>query len=265
MAAKRGHKRAVVAMAPKQTRFTRMRWLPTDQTPAREGLKRATALRGLKSWSFHSKAPARHGREPTAKSNPTNHMHPGRRRCFLSRRLLVVCRFHSQPAFHRPNPRSGTPGRDQIAFPLTASHSHGKRALKAVRSIVRLRVTGCVPPFPNRHSIFAGLRRLADRFFVPVPTWCRRHFRRSRALGHNFLKRLAGGLGFEPRLAESESAVLPLDDPPPAGGAAQAWASVAGELTSTPGRDWVGPGSAGGAGGRAKRGYFAARASSVSR
>src|SRR6516165_6471953 len=31
------------------------------------------------------------------------------------------------------------------------------------------------------------------------------------------LKRLAGGLGFEPRLAESESAVLPLDDPPSAG------------------------------------------------
>src|SRR5580700_372115 len=27
---------------------------------------------------------------------------------------------------------------------------------------------------------------------------------------------LAGGLGFEPRLAESESAVLPLDDPPSA-------------------------------------------------
>ena len=27
-------------------------------------------------------------------------------------------------------------------------------------------------------------------------------------------KRLAGGLGFEPRQAESESAVLPLDDPP---------------------------------------------------
>lgn len=28
------------------------------------------------------------------------------------------------------------------------------------------------------------------------------------------MKKLAGGLGFEPRLAESESAVLPLDDPP---------------------------------------------------
>ena len=26
---------------------------------------------------------------------------------------------------------------------------------------------------------------------------------------------MAGGLGFEPRLTESESAVLPLDDPPP--------------------------------------------------
>ena len=30
--------------------------------------------------------------------------------------------------------------------------------------------------------------------------------------------KLAGGLGFEPRLAESESAVLPLDDPPRIGG-----------------------------------------------
>ena len=32
---------------------------------------------------------------------------------------------------------------------------------------------------------------------------------------------LAGGLGFEPRLAESESAVLPLDDPPMSGFAAR--------------------------------------------
>jgi hypothetical protein len=28
------------------------------------------------------------------------------------------------------------------------------------------------------------------------------------------LKKVAGGLGFEPRLTESESVVLPLDDPP---------------------------------------------------
>ena len=28
------------------------------------------------------------------------------------------------------------------------------------------------------------------------------------------MKTMAGGLGFEPRLTESESAVLPLDDPP---------------------------------------------------
>jgi hypothetical protein len=33
-------------------------------------------------------------------------------------------------------------------------------------------------------------------------------------LSSNNLISLAGGLGFEPRLAESESAVLPLDDPP---------------------------------------------------
>ena len=32
-----------------------------------------------------------------------------------------------------------------------------------------------------------------------------------------FRWRLAGGLGFEPRQAESESAVLPLDDPPKPG------------------------------------------------
>ena len=30
----------------------------------------------------------------------------------------------------------------------------------------------------------------------------------------NFLKLLAGGQGFEPRLMEPESIVLPLDDPP---------------------------------------------------
>jgi hypothetical protein len=39
-----------------------------------------------------------------------------------------------------------------------------------------------------------------------------------KAIRPNLLDKLiylmAGGLGFEPRLAESESAVLPLDDPP---------------------------------------------------
>jgi hypothetical protein len=42
-------------------------------------------------------------------------------------------------------------------------------------------------------------RRLLDTAIILVP----------------FVKyQMAGGLGFEPRLAESESAVLPLDDPP---------------------------------------------------
>ena len=38
------------------------------------------------------------------------------------------------------------------------------------------------------------------------------------------VKKLVGGLGFEPRLAESESAVLPLDDPPAVAGT---WAGPA--------------------------------------
>ena len=33
-------------------------------------------------------------------------------------------------------------------------------------------------------------------------------------LKDEFAQDVAGGLGFEPRLTESESAVLPLDDPP---------------------------------------------------
>jgi hypothetical protein len=48
-------------------------------------------------------------------------------------------------------------------------------------------------------------------------TWMRHEKAARRRLTR--CKRLAGGLGFEPRLAESESAVLPLDDPPPAQGA----------------------------------------------
>jgi hypothetical protein len=42
-------------------------------------------------------------------------------------------------------------------------------------------------------------------------------FRDKRECAETGLRRadwVAGGLGFEPRLAESESAVLPLDDPP---------------------------------------------------
>src|SRR5271168_4813509 len=46
-------------------------------------------------------------------------------------------------------------------------------------------------------------------------TWiCSANRRCARRFSVNMV---AGGLGFEPRLAESESAVLPLDDPPSAG------------------------------------------------
>jgi hypothetical protein len=45
--------------------------------------------------------------------------------------------------------------------------------------------------------------------------------------------KLAGGLGFEPRLAESESAVLPLDDPP----TIDAWLIAAGRTMRKRGVD----------------------------
>ena len=66
--------------------------------------------------------------------------------------------------------------------------------------------------------------RLQGHRLVEGLFWSRRidrnHRRRDSGLRHCFKNRmtsesLAGGLGFEPRLAESESAVLPLDDPPP--------------------------------------------------
>src|SRR5579883_2142595 len=68
--------------------------------------------------------------------------------------------------------------------------------------------------------------------FAAVPTWCRHAAERRPQSVPISLKNLAGGLGFEPRLAESESAVLPLDDPPPG--------SFGRRGDSTAGRDWVG-------------------------
>ncbi len=41
---------------------------------------------------------------------------------------------------------------------------------------------------------------------------------------------LAGGLGFEPRLAESESAVLPLDDPPSITDTRYKWQDTSGKI-----------------------------------
>ena len=40
------------------------------------------------------------------------------------------------------------------------------------------------------------------------------HIKMTKPAKAGFVILLAGGLGFEPRLEESESSVLPLDDPP---------------------------------------------------
>lgn len=66
----------------------------------------------------------------------------------------------------------------------------------------------------------AGMRQGRVRAFCRQPletAQCsERAGRLFRELRKHFIDKfwLAGGLGFEPRLAESESAVLPLDDPP---------------------------------------------------
>src|SRR5271168_1056954 len=62
--------------------------------------------------------------------------------------------------------------------------------------------------------VHSGFSRFGP-IFKPGPTWCRHGIRPISISSSMLLKWLAGGLGFEPRLAESESAVLPLDDPPP--------------------------------------------------
>ena len=63
-------------------------------------------------------------------------------------------------------------------------------------------------------DVVRALRRCAPRwgprFVVLVPT----HQRMKRPADWRAHSFLAGGLGFEPRLTESESVVLPLDDPP---------------------------------------------------
>src|SRR5713101_6726943 len=75
------------------------------------------------------------------------------------------------------------------------------------------------------HSGAPAEKRLVDRYKrrtrstdpIPRPALLRQQIQpaaQRRATGAGWGFELAGGLGFEPRLAESESAVLPLDDPP---------------------------------------------------
>lgn len=52
------------------------------------------------------------------------------------------------------------------------------------------------------------------KLFSPIDTKLTQTILRLSTKRSKYLILLAGGLGFEPRLTESESAVLPLDDPP---------------------------------------------------
>ncbi len=67
------------------------------------------------------------------------------------------------------------------------------------------RPSGVVAPLRGP-TLSVAARHRRTKVLIQVPQ-CKRP-------AHAGLSHLAGGLGFEPRLAESESAVLPLDDPP---------------------------------------------------
>ena len=81
--------------------------------PDRQGSKRATVARTLKSLCFRSIALAGHWWEPTKNSNPTNHMPPGRRRCFYLAVLKSGKSGLSCAGVLSPNLRHGAPDRHQ--------------------------------------------------------------------------------------------------------------------------------------------------------
>jgi len=72
----------------------------------RRALAGSTALRQLIFVGFSRRAAAGHGREPTKNSNPTNHMHLGRRRCFYLAVLKSGNRASGRPPRAQSDKRS---------------------------------------------------------------------------------------------------------------------------------------------------------------
>lgn len=68
--------------------------------------KLATARRPMKPLAFRSNAPAGHWWEPTKNSNPTKHMHLGRRRCFYLAVLKSGNRASGRPPRAQSDKRS---------------------------------------------------------------------------------------------------------------------------------------------------------------
>jgi hypothetical protein len=89
-------------------RLPRERTLPASKrvVHADRVSKRATARRPMKPLAFRSNAPAGHWWEPTENSNPTNDMHPGRRRCFYLAVLKSGNRASGRPPRAQSDKRS---------------------------------------------------------------------------------------------------------------------------------------------------------------
>ena len=88
------------------------------------------------------------------------------------------------------------------------AHRHRQRS---AANLVRTHRGRVVP-----RAVFGSVE---NRMFSPQPPWMGSRAVPKTALGTirratGSILELAGGLGFEPRLTESESVVLPLDDPP---------------------------------------------------
>ena len=131
-------------------------------------------------------------------------------------------RFHSRDeAFRRPQPSrlSSAIMASPATFRQAAPNAIALPGICAKAMNSHTRITRPIPgPRPCRADVagapsfaiaFHGDRVEPDQALTPRPQPKQKRARWMRA---RFC--LAGGLGFEPRLAESESAVLPLDDPP---------------------------------------------------
>ena len=115
-----------------------------------------------------------------------------------------------------------------MASSIPLAHSSASPLVRKVATWLRLpplRTTAChlIPFLPCRLRKYAI--GLSDQFACDCSGLCDKlATKTNKATGEgglkcsNYLFLLAGGPGFEPGLAESESAVLPLDDPPPVAG-----------------------------------------------
>ncbi len=111
---------------------------------------------------------------------------------------LVYCFYIG--LYSLTGPGQAPEGRDRGNFFIVEAQSRAPEREKSPRGVAWTPRSHCCPSAPTSASRGRGARILDPRT------------QKGPLLGAGL--GLAGGRGFEPRLTESESAVLPLDDPP---------------------------------------------------